>query len=138
MAFAQAGGASAVRAAINITPLVDVVLVLLIIFMVLSPTVLKETDLHIPEETTVDRPVSSEDQLEVHIASDGAVTIGELTVETERVAPTIRSLLAGRPSATAFFDIDERAPFGRAVEVMDLCRGAGVTTLGMTPRREVP
>lgn len=134
MAFGGSGGAG-VRADINITPLVDVVLVLLIIFMVMTPTLLKEVDVRVPakaEVTTEQSPSTHE--VVVAVAKDGALTINREPIVASDFGDRVRELMAARAEKRVFFEVDDEAPYGEAVHAMDVCRGAGAKTLGLSTR----
>lgn len=131
MAFGGNSGAG-VRSDINITPLVDVVLVLLIIFMVMTPSLLKETDVTVPEKADVQMAApTTADQLVVSISREGRIAINREPVLESQLIPRIHDLMASRSDKLVFFDIDDDAPYGDVVHVMDVCRGAGVKTLGI-------
>ena len=123
------------RSEINVTPFVDVVLVLLIIFMVLTPLLLREIGVTIPrkadEEVTADLAAQ---QLLLEIRGDGRLELAGHAVTLEALAPRTRSLLATRRDKLLFVRIDDAAGYGLAVDAMDRVRGAGVTTIGMTTR----
>jgi biopolymer transport protein ExbD len=131
------GDRSGPKCEINITPFVDVVLVLLIIFMVLTPLVLKEISLSIPrradEEVTADIAAQ---QMLLTIDAAGKLRLLDRKVELGSLRAEVRRLFAGRDRKVLFVDIDDRANYGLAVTAMDLCRGAGVSTLGMVTRSE--
>ena len=124
------------KSEINVTPFVDVVLVLLIIFMVLTPLVLREIGVTIPrkadEEVTAD--VAAQ-QLVLHLRADGRIALGERGVTIGDLARQVGRAMAGRRQRLLFVRIDDAVSYGLAVEAMDICRGAGVTTLGMTTRQ---
>jgi len=131
MAFGGSGGA-AVRSDINITPLVDVVLVLLIIFMVMTPTLLKEMDLTVPEKADVQMAApTTTDQLVVSVSREGKIAINREPILESALVERIHDLMASRSEKLAFFDIDDDANYGEVMHVMDVCRGAGVKTLGI-------
>ena len=136
MSFAAGGGRKSVRADINITPLVDVVLVLLIIFMVMTPILLKQIEVRIPEkaDTDIAPPPPTQSQVVIKIDADGRLFLNEEPLLKERLADVMREAMAPRRDKLAFFDIDDRANYGLVVEVMDTCRGAGVKTLGITTK----
>jgi biopolymer transport protein ExbD len=131
MAFGGSGGAG-VRSDINITPLVDVVLVLLIIFMVMTPTLLKEMDLTVPEKADVQVAVpSTTDQLVVSVSREGKIAINHEAIAESELSSRMHDLMASRSDKLAFFDIDDDANYGEVMHVMDVCRGAGVKVLGI-------
>ena len=135
MAF---GGATTggVRSDINITPLVDVVLVLLIIFMVATPMLIKDLDLTVPEkaETTIATPTTA-NQVVVSVTKEGQVQINREPIADSQLTEKIHDLMATRSQKLVFFDIDDDANYGDAMHVMDVCRGAGVKTLGIMTKQ---
>ena len=132
MAF---GGSSsgAVRSDINITPLVDVVLVLLIIFMVMTPTLLKEVDVKVPDTAEVETNAtpSSNEEIIVTVTSAGRIQLNHEPIDESRLGDRIREAMAARAEKRVFFEIDDEAIYGDAMHAMDICRGAGVKTLGL-------
>ena len=131
MAFGSATG-GAVRSDINITPLVDVVLVLLIIFMVATPMLIKDLDLTVPEkaETQIASPTTA-NQVVVSVTKEGQVQINREPVLESQLNEKIHDLMTARSDKLVFFDIDEDANYGEAIHVMDVVRGAGAKTLGI-------
>ena len=130
MVSGKAGGP---RSDINITPLVDVVLVLLIIFMVMTPILLKQLDVNVPQKADVDvapPPVTTE-QVVLKIDKEGRIEINHEPVAPETVADKVRTIFTNRREKLMFFDVDDQANYGRVVEIMDTCRGAGVKVLGI-------
>jgi len=133
VAFSSGGGG--VRSDINITPLVDVVLVLLIIFMVMTPTLLKELPVVVPETSDVQiASPTMTDQVIVAISRENKLTVNQEAILEARLADRISNLMAARSDKLVFFDIDEEADYGEVVHVMDTVRGAGAKTLGIMTR----
>lgn len=133
MSFGGGGGKGSVRSEINITPLVDVVLVLLIIFMVLTPILLKQVEVSVPQKNDVNitpPPVTTE-QVVIRIEADGRIAINHEPVAPEALAEKVRTIYAARREKVMFFDVDDHANYGLVVSVMDTCRGAGVKVLGI-------
>ena len=133
MAFGGGGGRGAVRSDINITPLVDVVLVLLIIFMVMTPILLKQLDVKVPEkaDNVEVNPTPDTSTLVLKISADNKLFLNSQPLPTEELAEKMRTTLESRREKLVFFDVDDLANYGTVVEVMDTCRGAGVKTLGI-------
>ena len=127
------GSGKGVRSDINITPLVDVVLVLLIIFMVMTPTLLKEVDVKVPDTAEVEPASmpSSDEEVVVSVTREGRFQLNHEPIEESRLGDRIREAMAARAEKRVFFDIDDEAPYGDAMHAMDICRGAGVKTLGL-------
>lgn len=131
MAFA--GGGKGVRSDINVTPLIDVVLVLLIVFMVLVPKLLYQTSLEVPPKApdNAAEPPSSSDQLVVTIAEDSRIAINGESVTVEQLPDKVRELMANRSKKLMFFNPADEAPYGDVVKVMDICKGSGAKTIGI-------
>ena len=131
MAFGGGGGGG-VRSDINITPLVDVVLVLLIIFMVMTPTLLKEMDVAVPDKAEVQMAMpQSADQIVVSLSREGFVSLNRERIKQSDLGDRISRLMAGRSDKLVFMDLDDDSNYGEALHVMDICRGAGAKTLGL-------
>ncbi|MBL8631617.1 MAG: biopolymer transporter ExbD [Myxococcales bacterium] len=133
MAF-SAGGNKGPRSDINVTPLIDVVLVLLIVFMVMVPKLLNQTQIDVPPKappTSMNEPPPSSDQLVATVAEDGRVAINGEAIPIDGLADKVRTLLQNRAKKIIFFNPDDAAPYGDVVKAMDICRGAGVKTLGI-------
>jgi biopolymer transport protein ExbD len=124
-----------VRAAINVTPLVDIVLVLLIIFMVLTPSTLKHLSAKVPkqaEETTLQVPADS--SIVVDYAANRQLTINREPVAIAAFPAQLRRKLQSRREQVVFFRADDAAPYGEVVRLMDAARGAGAQTLALVTR----
>src|SRR5262245_52157774 len=131
MAFGGNSGAG-VRSDINITPLVDVVLVLLIIFMVMTPTLLKETDVNVPEKADVQVAMpTTADQVVVSVSKTGTISINREPIAESALTGRIHDILASRSDKLVFFDPEDEANYGEVMHIMDVCRGAGAKTLGI-------
>lgn len=124
-----------VRSDINITPLVDVVLVLLIIFMVATPMLIKDLDLTVPEKADVQvvTPTTAS-QVVVSISKEGQVQINREPIVESQFAEKIHDLMTGRSEKLVFWDVDDDANYGDAIHLMDVARGAGAKTLGIMTR----
>ena len=141
--IAPPGAGASARAEINVTPLVDVVLVLLIIFMVVTPLLEKDIGVSLPDtekvETTTEVPP---DQLVVRIAPDGSFQLNGEPIAREAYRDALRVRLAkiGNPNdRVAFFVADDAAPYGALVAALDGAKQAGARTLGMaTTTPEAP
>lgn len=132
MAFGGSSGGG-VRSDINITPLVDVVLVLLIIFMVMTPTLLKEVDVKVPDKAEVETNAtpSSTEEIVVTIQPSGRVQLNHEPIEESRLGERLQDAMANRTEKRVFLEIDDEALYDEAMHIMDICRGAGVKTLGL-------
>lgn len=125
----------------NVTPLVDVVLVLLIIFMVLTPLLEKNIAVRVPQvEKLTDPSVIPPDQLIVAISAEGELSINNQKVPESEYVERLQRLLASKAAEdkVVFFTPDEKANYGKVVKALDLTRQAGAETLGMTTELTPP
>ena len=117
---------------INVTPLIDIVLVLLIIFMVLTPVMLKEIAAVVPRKATDDLPVpAGGGPIVVRMNAEGQISVGGEAVAPEALPTVVSERLTHNRQKVVFFDFNDHANYGRAVRIMDLCKGAGAKTLGI-------
>ncbi|MGD8833383.1 MAG: ExbD/TolR family protein [Desulfobacteraceae bacterium] len=115
---------------INVTPFVDVMLVLLIIFMVTAPMMMQGVDVTLPEATA--KPlVSQKENLVVTIDQDQQVHINDFAVEVDYLREKLAKILENRPDREVYFKGDQAVPYGVAVRVLAEIKGAGVTKIGM-------
>jgi biopolymer transport protein TolR len=128
-----AGGTGDYKSDINITPLVDVVLVLLIIFMVITPLLQMGYDVKVPPKATVDQPQSSLDQLIVSLTPQNRIFLNKQEVTPQQLTQQLGDILKNRASnnRTVFFSADDGATYGECVRVMDLIRTSGASNLGI-------
>jgi len=119
---------------INVTPLVDVVLVLLIIFMVLTPLLDKDIPVRVPDTTKVDTPEEvPPDQLVVGISPEGEILINSQKIPQDDYVNRLKRMLAAKPPGErlVFFMPDEKANYGKVIGALDGAKMAGAETLGM-------
>jgi biopolymer transport protein TolR len=135
MAFTAGAGRRGPQGEINVTPLIDIVLVLLIIFMVMTPVMLKEIVAKVPQKQTENVPQPpGEDPIVVELDKHDTLTLNGETVAPEALAARVADRLLHDRQKVVFFKIDDDANYGRAVRVMDLCKGAGAKTLGIVTK----
>ena len=130
MAFDVSSG-SRVRSSVNITPLIDVVLVLLIIFMVMTPTTMKHLKPQIARESATPAPSGPQPVL-VEMDLAGVTVDGEKTPWTQ-VFDRVKGRLERSRQSAVFFRIADEVDYGEAVRLFDVCRGAGAQVLGLPP-----
>jgi biopolymer transport protein TolR len=135
MAMDVGGGRKGVRADINVTPLIDVVLVLLIIFMVLVPSMLKELTANIPRKDESNTPPDpSASPVVVEYTAKGELTLNGEPLAPEALADKVAEKIKYKSQKVVFFKIEDEAPYGDAIRFMDIVRGAGATTLGIVTK----
>ena len=119
-------------AQINVTPLVDVMLVLLIIFMVTAPMMEKGLDVNLPQVAKAPDLSVQKEPLVVTVQRGGGIGIGDETVASvEKLGAVLQQMLRATPEREVFLKADKDVPYGRVMEVMAAVRSAGVTKLGM-------
>jgi biopolymer transport protein TolR len=119
---------------INVTPLVDVVLVLLIIFMVVTPLLEKDIQIRVPDDTEQDvQPEDLQDQLVVTIDESGQIRLNTEALDDEAYKTRIKRALAAKSyeEKLVFFIPDDKAPYPRVVQALDWSRAAGAYILGL-------
>jgi biopolymer transport protein ExbD len=119
---------------INVTPLVDVVLVLLIIFMVLTPSMLKHLSATVPKKAEEAQPAPAETAIVVEYTADRELTVNTEPVTLERFAEALAERLAAARQKVVFFKADDEAPYGEVVRLLDVARGAGAQTLAVVTK----
>jgi biopolymer transport protein ExbD len=129
------GSSEELQSEINITPLVDVVLVLLVIFMVVTPLLKQEVPIELP---IADNSRATQDltQLTLTIAADGGVLLNSQPMLREALVTQLQAIYAERADKTIFLEADRNLSYGHVVDVMDDCKAAGVTAIGVITKRE--
>jgi biopolymer transport protein TolR len=121
---------------INIIPLVDVILVLLLIFMLTAPLMHRGIDVNLPK--SAGKPTAVEERVVITLSRDGAVYLNDKVVPAGALEGRLRDLYRDRADKTAYLKADQGLQYGQVVEAMDRVRRAGVEKLGMVtePARE--
>jgi len=133
MALAQRNEGAKVNSDINVTPMVDVMLVLLIIFMVITPMLQKGVSVDLAKVNSPQQmpDADKEDALLVAVQRDGKIFFGTEPIAADQLTDKIKDRLANRTDKRVFLKADARAKFGTVVEVVDNVRAAGVDQLGL-------
>jgi len=120
-----------VSSEINVTPLIDVVLVLLIIFMVLTPSMLKHLTANVPKKSEDAAPTVSESTIVVEYTAKRELSVNTEPVSVEMLAEKLAERLKSARQKVVFFKAEDEAPYGEVVKLMDVARGAGAQTLAV-------
>lgn len=114
---------------INVTPFVDVVLVLLIIFMITAPMMIRGIDVQVPRTET--RNVQPEERLVLTVTKNKTIYLDDQQISLGRLQKVLTGLQKRNPRAAIFLRADEKVPYGIVVQVMDVVKKAGIDRLGM-------
>jgi biopolymer transport protein TolR len=117
-------------AEINVTPLVDVMLVLLIIFMITAPMLKEGMDVNLPVASGTPQ-AEQEEQLILTLTKQGAIYLNQTAYTLEALRPKLQALYQARPDRPVFLRADTEVPYGSVVQIMDEVKKAGVFKLGM-------
>ena len=132
MAMDVGGKKSGPKSDINVTPLIDVVLVLLIIFMVLTPSMLKNLPMTVPDKAEESTPAMPTDSvIFVEYTAKRELTVNSESVAIEGLAVKLAERLKTRRQKVVFFKAEDQAPYGEVVRLLDIARGSGAETLAI-------
>jgi biopolymer transport protein ExbD len=125
------GGKGGVKSDINVTPLVDVMLVLLIIMMIVAPLLQKGVDVKLPTASnTVDKP-ETQDQTVVAVTADGRLHLNSREVAEQDLATKVAEVLENKKERIVLIKADEDAAYGRVMAAMDALRKAQIEDMGL-------
>ena len=134
MAF-SGGGDRQMMSEINVTPLVDVMLVLLIIFMVTAPMMMQGMEVDLPQVDT--GPIKTEEeQVVVTLNADGDIFLDEFKVPLTDLGLKIKRIMEVKKTETVYLRADKDIPYGQVAQVMAEVRAAGVPNLGLVTEPE--
>jgi len=119
---------------INVTPLVDVMLVLLVIFMVVTPLLKQQMPVELPVAVH-SQDSQNTSQVTLVATADGALLLDEQPITNEALAGALRDLYAARADKTIFLEADRKLPYSRVVDLLDACREAGVERIGVVTKK---
>ena len=125
-------GKSGVHSEMNVTPLIDILLVLLIIFMVVTPLMMMQHRVDVPKKAEVDLPPDiTSDQVVLTFTKDTDVYLNQNKVDLADLSKKLSDIFANRRDKTIFLNIDPEANYGKAVGVIDTVRNAGLEKLAV-------
>jgi len=129
------GGGGGLTNEINVTPMIDVLLVLLIIFMLVVPMSRKAIDLQIPDpedQSTSNEPPPA--QIVLEVGPGGQYSVNKQPIPKERLYARLKEIYDPRPEKIIFVKGDPKAKYEEVILAMDLARGAGVKVIGVPPK----
>jgi len=130
MAMGVGGKSRTSMAEINVTPLVDVMLVLLIIFMITAPMLQQELDVNLPVAAGTPQ-VIAEDQVVLTVNKQGSIYLDQTPYTLDTLRPKLQTLYQTRRNRDIFLRADTDVPYGKVLQVMDEVKKAGIVKLGM-------
>jgi biopolymer transport protein ExbD/biopolymer transport protein TolR len=132
-------GKVTVRPDMNVTPLVDVVLVLLIIFMVLAPVMTEAFNVRLPPKDDKDEQLDDANDpnqpLVVSVAEDGTVEVNSVVIETSELSERLHRMFNARPDNLLYLDGADEAAYGSVLTVLDLARHGGATPVVLITKK---
>jgi biopolymer transport protein TolR len=131
-------GRSAAMSEINVTPFVDVMLVLLIIFMVAAPLLTVGVPVQLPETAASALPTEQEEPLAITITADGRIMLQTTEVADAELIPKLRAIAAERASDKLFLRADGAVPYERVAQVMGALNAGGFRNIGLVTDTDGP
>jgi biopolymer transport protein ExbD len=132
----QLGGKGGVKSDINVTPLVDVMLVLLIIMMIIAPMLQKGVDVRLPTATNTQDKPETQDQTVVAVTADGRMHLNSIPVPDTDMPQRIQDTLESKKEKIVYLKADQDAPYGRVMAAFDALRKAQVENIGLIAERK--
>ena len=131
----SAGGDVGLSNEINVTPMIDVLLVLLIIFMAVLPSMRKAIDIQLPDPNPSVAPANAtSNQIVLEVKSGGQYAINSEVVTRDRLPTRLKEIYDPRPEKIIFVKGDPKAKYADIIDAMDVARGAGVKVIGVPPK----
>ena len=127
----QLGGSGGVKSDINVTPLVDVMLVLLIIMMIIAPLLQKGVDVRLPIAVNSASKPETQDQTVLGIKADKTVWINGVEVRKEEMRQRLDAILETKKEKLILIKADEDAPYSAIMDAMDQLRMSGIEDVGL-------
>lgn len=134
----QTGSEGGLSSEINVTPMIDVLLVLLIIFMIILPLSRRAFDAQVPPEQTQKQPPQQSAQIVLELTPDGGYAINTQPYSKAQLDAALHQIFDQRVAKLLFIKAAPTRTYGEVIEAMDLARGAGVQVIGFTPPPEQP
>lgn len=129
-----AGNSGGVQSDINVTPMIDVLLVLLIIFMITQPLSRKALDIQVPPPNSTTQSTAASNQIVLELTDNGGYAINSQPVPKDQLDTQIHAVFDNRPAKLLFIKAAPSRVYQDVIDAMDVARGAGVQIIGFTPK----
>jgi len=127
------GSSQGMKSDINITPFIDVLLVLLVIFMITQPMLRKVLEIQVPREEQSQASAQPSTNIVIEIKADSTYAINTQPVAHDALLAKFHEIYDNRPEKLLFIKVDNSRPYRDVIDVIDIARGAGVTVFGLAP-----
>jgi len=134
MGMSAGGGSGGLNNEINVTPMIDVLLVLLIIFMMIIPMSRKALDAQLPDPTPQPASTVNPDQIVLEVLPDDKYAVNKEPVDKAQVLTRLKAIFDPRPEKIIFVKGDTTVAYANVIWAMDQARGAGVKVIGIPPK----
>jgi biopolymer transport protein TolR len=128
-----AGGGGGMNSDINITPFIDVLLVLLVIFMITQPMLRKVLEIQVPKEEQSQATTQPSTNIVIELKADGSMAINTQPVAKDALLAKFHEIYDVRPDKLLFIKVANTRTYADVIEVIDIARGAGVKVFGIAP-----
>jgi biopolymer transport protein ExbD len=130
----SAGGGGGLNADPNVTPMIDVLMVLLIIFMVIVPSSRKALDVQLPDPNPAPTTSTPTSQIVLEVLPGGQYTVNKQPVQAAALAQRLKEIYDPRPDKIIFVKGDPQVKYQDVIKAMDIARGSGVKVIGVPPK----
>ena len=134
MGMSAGSGGGGLNAEPNVTPMIDVLMVLLIIFMVIVPSSRKALDVQVPDPNPQQTNAPTNESIVLSVNKGGEFLINKEAVSRQNLAPRLKQIFDPRPDKVIFVKGARDATYQDIIGAMDVARGAGVKVIGFTPK----
>ncbi|MFO0550591.1 MAG: biopolymer transporter ExbD [Polyangiaceae bacterium] len=135
MAFGPADTGKGQKPVVNVTPLVDVALVVLIIFMVVAPMLTRTLSMILPPQADASSTPSSDAPIVMTMSKGGGLELNRQSITRDELATAIPAALAATRNKVVHFDADDEIPYGEVIATVDACRGAGANNIAIVTKK---
>jgi biopolymer transport protein TolR len=133
--MAARGKIGSTKADINITPLIDVLLVLIVIFMVITPLTPQGLETSVPQPSPYPQKKPANETLILSLARDGGIRLNQESLDSASVSPRLGDIFRTRSDRTLFVQADDEVLYNDVAQLIDVARGAGAERIGLMTQK---